>query len=761
MASSLRRDWRGRKRILLLNPVTEPPRPSRATTEKRATLSRELADFLIELSIALHKHAMYPGGHPTLGPAADAVARRLDSILAERGTLSLGVARDQLVIEGVATDSRNPVLKDLADRLHRHHLGAISFTRGVTGGELEDALKLLAQDADRGGEPLGLRPLAQIATWAHVRFFPLTFDRLELVGDEGGEGGAGGEITGGRGAQLWVGLARAALAAEDVEKQQPRAESPPEPHAFRLVPPPEAEAKPLSDEEIDAALQEVHVGELARDVAEPAAVARAIETHERGTAYDQVIVGYLLQIAEELKTAGGVGAVALKKKMSRMITTLDSRTLGRLLDMGGDLTQRRQFVLDASQGMAVDAVVDIVKAASGSGAPISNAMLRMLAKLGQHAERGPAPRRSIAEAGLRDQVAELVQGWALADPNPDAYALALQKMSQATATLVAATEAAFEPEPERLVQMAFEAGATGDPVNRAIDDFVVRGRVTDLLALLERAPVENQATALVRERVVNPTTLKVALGAHPVDFALVDRLAAALGMRAVEPMLDILAESESRQVRRAIIDRLVKLGDELAPFLPPRLGDNQPWFVLRNVLYLAAEIGGTPAAVDATPFRHHEDARVRREAMRVLFNHPGERTRALCTALSDADPRTKRLALSAGGAGGWPAPAVPLLIALASDDEQESELRVGAIRALATHGGNLALDALLKLTEVRRRSILDAMKITTTSPELLAAVAALGAFLPDARARERLEAHSRGRDAAAAIAAAAALEGAR
>jgi len=29
---------------------------------EKAALSRELADFLIELSIALHKHAMYPEG---------------------------------------------------------------------------------------------------------------------------------------------------------------------------------------------------------------------------------------------------------------------------------------------------------------------------------------------------------------------------------------------------------------------------------------------------------------------------------------------------------------------------------------------------------------------------------------------------------------------------------------------------------------------------------------------------------------------------
>ncbi len=721
------------------------PHSPRASTQ-RATLPRELADFLIEFSIALHKHAMYPGGHPTLGPAAETVASRLGGLLAERGTLSLGVARDQLVIEGVATDPRNPVLRDLAERLHRHHLGAVSFTRGVSWDELEEALKLIAEDADRAGEPLGLRPLSKIATWPHLKLYPLTYDRLELVGEEGVPQG---EVTGGRGAQLWVGLARAALASEDVRHD----EKPPEPHAFRPEP------RPLTDTELDAAMANPTASAaLEAAPAEPAQVAKAIEGHERGTAYDQVIVGYLLQIAEELKTAGGSGAVALKKKMSRLITTLEPRTLERLLDMGGDLGQRRQFILDASQGMAVDAVVDLVRAASGTGAPISQAMLRMLSKLGHHAERGPAPRRIIAEAGLRDQIGELIQGWALADPNPDGYAAALQKMSQVQPTLVTATEAQFTPEPERLLQMACESGAAGPPVARAIDDMLVAGKLSTVLELIQRAPRANPATALIRARVVNPDTLKLLFSAQHPDMALVDQLLVPLGEAAAAPMLDVLAESESRQVRRALIDRLLRMPDGMGPLLAARLTDER-WYVVRNILYLAAELPQSPPGLDATPFRQHADSRVRREAMRVLFRHPAERTRAICTALADEDERMKRLALSAASEGGCPEPAVPLVVAIASDDENDSELRVAAIRALATHGGRLALDALLKLTEIRRRSILDAMKASQATPEFLAALAALGAFLSDRRARERLEAAAGGRDPAVARAAAQALKG--
>ena len=185
-----------------------PPSPPGSGASERTTLSRDLADFLIELSIALHKHAMYPEGHPSLAPAASGVTRRAGLLLEDRPTVSLGVARNQLVIEGVATDPKHPVLRELAGRLHRHHLGAITFRRGVEQSEVADALRTLAIEAERTGQPLGLGDRDRLAAWPHVQLHPLTYERLELT-DQDGPPAREGDA---RAAQLWVGLARAALA---------------------------------------------------------------------------------------------------------------------------------------------------------------------------------------------------------------------------------------------------------------------------------------------------------------------------------------------------------------------------------------------------------------------------------------------------------------------------------------------------------------------------------------------------------------------
>src|SRR5688500_4798810 len=142
---------------------------SSTAEKKRTALSRELQEFLIELSIAVHRFAMYPPGHPSLGPAVENVVGRLAEIFGARGSVSIGVAQQQLVIEGVATDPRHPVLSDLARRLHGHQLGAMSFSKGTNARDVQGMLRLLASESEREGDPVGLWPFASLREGEHAR----------------------------------------------------------------------------------------------------------------------------------------------------------------------------------------------------------------------------------------------------------------------------------------------------------------------------------------------------------------------------------------------------------------------------------------------------------------------------------------------------------------------------------------------------------------------------------------------------------------
>jgi hypothetical protein len=648
-----------------------------------AALSRDLADFLIELSIAIHKNAIYPAGHPLLAGAVDALVLRLVRLLQDRTTLSLGVARQQLVIEGVVTAASNSLLRELAQRLHRHHLGAVKFLRGVGRDEVADLLRTVAADAERSVQPLGLRGPDELRRWPHVRAYPLSYEQLELAGESRpddpmiarGEGGA-------RAAQLWVGLARAALFAEAATT---------------------ASADSASTD--------------------PVVVAKAIDEHRREVAYDQVVVGYLLQIAEELKRKGGAESVALQKRISMMVSSLSPHTLRRLLEMGGDVSQRKRFMLDAAQGMAVDAVMELVQAAAdASQQTISHSLVRLLSKLATHAEQGAVPElRAEAESELREHVQRLITDWTLEDPNPDSYRTVLDHIAK-SAPLFAANEPVSNGlEPERIIQMSLELDSLGEPVTRAVDAMLRRGDLVRLMTLLSGAPDGSRAAAALWRQLASPDQLRTALREVPVDFGLVEKLVARLRLAAAAPLLDALEASPSRQVRRKLLDLITPLGPEAITIIAGRLPDER-WFVVRNMLMLVADIGTTCPDI-ALPYARHADPRVRREALRVLAGIPATRERAICAGLDDVDEKVVRTALQAASEH-CPLSAVAILQRRVTEGTLDAELSSLAVGVVASVRGKDVLEWLMERA-AGGHGFFGRPKLALKSPTMLAALSGL------------------------------------
>lgn len=705
--------------------MTSPPGTPEigsALAAAKTALSRELRDFLIQLSIALHRHAMYPDGHPSLGPTVEHVMGLLNDLLTTRDTLSLGIARNQLVIEGVATDPKNPVLTELASRMHRHHIGALTLRRGVSHPELHEFLHAAAQDPDRTGRPVGRDPHYHDTLWPHLRLYPLNYERLRFVGDDlPGDETDASRATRTRAAQLWLGLARAALASGETRGG--------------------ARAPGGGGDDDDM------------ENTDPTVVAQAISAHERDAAYDQVIVGYMLQIAEQLKAGQVPESAGLRRRVSRMVSTLESGTLQQLLEMGGDAAQRRQFLLSAAEGLAADAVVDLVRAAATtSQQTVSHSLLRMLQKLARHAESGHGRRQATADASVREQIGRLIGDWSLHDPNPEAYRVALQRMSTATPVFATSADARYLPEPRRVVEMALEVNAMGEPVARAADELVLKGDLKWLLETL-RAASAPTAVAALQARYVTPTQVEQILAQEPVPAALLDELLPHLGVMAAEPMLDALIRAESTQTRRLLIDRLIKLGSAIGPAVVRRL-DDERWYVTRNMLALLGELPSLPEGLDAGPYTAHADSRVRREALRILLREPDTRDRAICIGLADPDDHAVRLALTAA-ARGCPDAAIPLLVTRAASGSNPDQ-RITAIRVLAATAHPGALETLLRLTAPRRGLL--GLRLPPKTREYLAALSALTRFAHDPRAREALALAARARDPEIVQAAATRLE---
>lgn len=673
-------------------PLPDPP-AGRTT----AVLNRDLSDFVVEFSIAMHKHAMYPDGHPSLQAALDRVVRRLDALLAGRPSVALGVARDQLIIEGVATDGRSPLLGTLARNLHRRDIGALKFYRGLLGEELGTLMRALSADIERasGSEPA---TSAMAGVWPHVRVLPLTYDRLELVEQDASDAPESEERQ--EASQLWLELALAALQSD----------------------------------------------RTARTDTDPIVVAEAINTHAREQAYDQVIIGYLLKIAERIQTGDRAESALLQQRMSQLVRQLDGEQLSRLLDLGGDAAKRARFVRDAAPGMMVDAALSLVlAAANASQHVISDSLLRLFGKLALHAERGAPELRTDAEAALREQIEELMEGWELADPNTRTYGGVLERMAADGPLFVVAQEQTEPVEPERLVQMSLEVGSVGPTVLEAVDQLVARGGVGVLVKLLDEAPPECESAETLAEHVAATTPIRGFIEEGGSDSEHLDWLLARQGSRAIGPLLDVLAESESRTARRRALELLGRMtamfGREIGEEIVARLPE-APWFLQRNLLLLLDRLPAWPVGLSIAPYLAHRDPRVRREAMRLSLGLSSQRDGAVIAGVRDDDEQVVRLALVAA-AERCPREAAEALVARVSQRSLPPDLELLAIRLLGTTGPPGALECLLHFVMAGR--VWRRVRVDPRSPASLAALTALLTRWPEeprvARVRSRARRH--------------------
>ena len=386
---------------------------------------------------------------------------------------------------------------------------------------------------------------------------------------------------------------------------------------------------------------------------EPSAVARSIDEHHGAEAYDQVIVGYMTQIARELRTSAGAETEALRRRASRLVKDFVP-TLRRILEMGGDVGQRAAFVLDSAQGMTAEAALDVVKAAAAAGGQtISHSLLRMLSKLAAHSDEasttGPQP---MAGEGLREQIGRLLSDWTLEDPNPESHRQLLQQFAIAAkgAARQAGGRRVFDGQDSlRIVQMSLESGASGPLVDRAVDEVVALGQTAALVALVLTPPDGAEAiTQEILARLVHPSNVSALLASEPLDIESLDSVLPFMTPDGYEVVLGALASAESRATRRKLLDRLAKAPCDLRAAVGVWLNDER-WYVQRNMLVLLERFGRVPEGFSIADWTNHDDARLRSEAIRLQLAIPAERDAAIRTALWDGDSRVVRVGLGALG----------------------------------------------------------------------------------------------------------------
>jgi hypothetical protein len=644
------------------------------------TITQERLELLTELAVAVQKNAIYPSTHPLIIAAVGRLAERLAAQLEHTPLLAIGIAKQQLIIEGVATDQDKPILRELAHRLHRHQIGAMRFSRGLQRDELAEFLGTIAIEVGRTDKPLGLAGPEVLHRWPHARLFPLTFDQLELI-DHEGTGGPGFEESDEdreartEAAQLWIGLARAALLRDAVA------------------------TLPTTD---------------------PDAVARALDETSGDRVYDQVVVGYMLQIADELRNDRGRSTEALRKRVSRLVRGMKPSTLQRLLTMGGDALQRAEFLHNASNVLSPEAVLDVVTAASEvAGQTISHGFTRLLTKLAMHTRSADEAAGQRADRALREQVQRLISSWELEDPNPEAYSTALESISRNRLTTAERPTPGLI-EPERILQISLEVGVTGAQTRQAFTELRSRTDALPLLDLLDAGP-PGETREILLSRLLTPAFLRELAEREPIPLRAIERVAPRVGAGGADVLIDALEAAPDRH-GGSIVDLLVAMGETAATAIHARLESIQPG-ALRHLLHAIDLLGAQVGEFNPARYASHRDVGVRREAIKMMLRRDDLREQALLAAFADADERIVGVALGSA-LRTCPASAAPVLVRRVEDERLSADLRARAIRALAVTGSVEGMRWIARYA-VRRHWLFKTPRLREKSPQVLSSITAL------------------------------------
>lgn len=663
------------------------------TDPERRELSGEVRDFLVELSRALQQVGFYPAGHPSLDPLLDRVHRGLEDLLEARENLSLAVSPDTLVTDEGESDPGHTALRGLAARLHEHELAHVTFHRTPDRPEVGGFLTAVSRRPEAEEGPLGTRRNPG-REWSHIDVEPATYDHLALTEETEAEEAAVDEVEG-EAEELWLGLARAALADASLEEDEALADVP------RIV--------------------------------------LALERYSADEARARTLAARMLDVARKLQQEGPDAAPEIRDRLLDLLDGIEPDALGRIFGAAPP-SLGQAFLQATADWMPVDTVLEAVEQMSGGRKlSVSYHMLRLLSKLADFVHAGEGGRDPEAEKAFREQVRSLVGGWRrnIDAPDPDGASLPAG-LARGDGQLEIGRELVA---PDRLLETALEVDRLGPAGERAVDEMLEADRVVEILDLLRRAPPGDAARAAVWERVGTGESLRQLLRQDPPDFEALDDMLDHLGQRAAGVLLDALSESGQRSVRRKIFSRVAELEGDVEEEILRRLEDDR-WFVKRNMLALLAERGDPPEGF--SPLRHasHEQPAVRREAYRLALRHPGEREEAVRRGMEDADPKV--LSLAFGALERLPEDALealaPTVAERVGDESLSPELRRPGIRALGRVGASRALQALLSLCRTRRIWTFWRTSLAEKGPLMLEAVGALATGWSDhPEAREVLE----------------------
>jgi hypothetical protein len=667
--------------------------------EKLPLDAKLLSDAVIELNISRRSVGLYPREHPIARESIEKAFALLEKLFDLRSSITIGIAKDTLVVDEYTLDRKNPVFKEYAASVHGKGIAAITFYSGLDKDELFGFDELMTAKDGPTGKDLAER--TQKNGIKHIVMTPLDISKFGFVE---GELRQDGDDT-----KIW------------------------EEYIYGLL-----EGK-LADSDAEGVLLNV----APEDIADLINKEMSIDTPE--VTYDRVITSYLR-----------------KKEDSGINSELFTRFISMVQNLSPEMKQqflKRAFSgpsMDAGEAgrlfsqLSQDDIEKIMAAFSENPSLIPESMRNLMDKLSTATKGAGFFDLVVNRKGLVDDVEidERIMGLFSLDHFKsfvtDEYQAELERMLRGfdgrksplleQVTSECRDEIIDKAASEVMLEL-LEVDSTGRDeyltlltrLSEMTGDFLQTGRFDEVLDIYNTlyshalaGKYRTEAAGMLEFSFYAGDAIARMIDAFKLWGRLeregVVRLAGVLKRYLADPLLDALAEEKDASTRKFYLSVLSGFRSDILPEAVRRLGDER-WYVVRNMIYLVRESGGVKYVNEIKPLAKHVDRRISVEAVKTLlhFNVPGAFA-YLRLYLHSTDRGLRDQVVKLAGLYKVKE-AVPYLIEILDKQDlfrTEWFHKTSVVKALGDIGDPRALDSLTKLYQSRAvvyRSSMEALKV--------------------------------------------------
>jgi len=143
--------------------------------------TRLLSEAVIELNISRKNVGIYPPGHIQIIKSIERAFVILQKLFDIRDQMTLGVAKDTLLIGNDYLDEKNPVYRDFALSMNQQGIAAVTFIRGIDKEELVRFHRILTTKTDDIRSAGGIEKVMSDVDIPHIKIVAVDYSSFHLT----------------------------------------------------------------------------------------------------------------------------------------------------------------------------------------------------------------------------------------------------------------------------------------------------------------------------------------------------------------------------------------------------------------------------------------------------------------------------------------------------------------------------------------------------------------------------------------------------